>query len=262
MKKNIMMRLASFLLVAVLISTSAISGTYAKYVTKADGKDTARVAKWGVDISVSGNLFKTEYTNDGELEKDNNGDDIALTVKSSSSDKLVAPGTKNEEGITFTITGTPEVAVNVNVQIADGATRDVFLADGTYKDWTTANDKNDVFTLGTPGGSYRPIVYTLANDKGDKLAEGTLEDIEKYLEKTLSGNYEPNTELDKIAGGNNGLYKLTWAWNFEQVSNVDLYDKADTLLGNLASGLENTVDAAAYNLGAEVSFSITVTQID
>ena len=31
MKRNVMMRLASFLLVAVLISTSAISGTYAKY---------------------------------------------------------------------------------------------------------------------------------------------------------------------------------------------------------------------------------------
>ena len=54
MKKNVMMRLASFLLVAVLISTSAISGTYAKYVTTAEGKETARVAKWGVQVGVAG----------------------------------------------------------------------------------------------------------------------------------------------------------------------------------------------------------------
>ena len=262
MKKNIMMRLASFLLVAVLISTSAISGTYAKYVTKASGADTARVAHWGVDISVSGNLFETSYANDGEQEVDKNGNVIANTVVSSSADKLVAPGTKNEEGITFTITGTPEVAVNVDVQIADGATRDVYLADGTYKDWTTGNDKEDTFVLGTPTGSYRPIVYTLVNDKDAELVVGTLEDIETYLEGTLSGNYAANTNLATIAGGEAGSYTLTWAWAFEQASNVDLYDKADTLLGNLAAGTENTVATGAYNLGANVSFSITVTQID
>ena len=62
MKKNVMMRLACFLLVAVLISTSAISGTYAKYVTEGSSKDTARVAKWGVTVSADySNLFTKTY---------------------------------------------------------------------------------------------------------------------------------------------------------------------------------------------------------
>ena len=61
MRKNKMMRLASSLLVAVLITTSAISGTFAKYTTQDSASDSARVAKWGVTVMASGNLFGTMY---------------------------------------------------------------------------------------------------------------------------------------------------------------------------------------------------------
>ena len=67
MMKNKMMRAASILLVAVLLSTCAISGTFAKYVTTASGTDTARVAKWGVVITANGNLFNKTYA----FKKDN-----------------------------------------------------------------------------------------------------------------------------------------------------------------------------------------------
>ena len=50
MRNNRMMRAASALLVAVLLTTSTISGTFAKYVTEKEVSDTARVAKWGVEI--------------------------------------------------------------------------------------------------------------------------------------------------------------------------------------------------------------------
>ena len=61
MKKNRMMRLASILLVATLMSTCTISGTFAKYVTTASGSDTARVAKWGVTVTANGALFDHVY---------------------------------------------------------------------------------------------------------------------------------------------------------------------------------------------------------
>lgn len=48
MKKNRMMRLASVLLVCVLLTTSVISGTFAKYVTEYTAEDTARVALFKV----------------------------------------------------------------------------------------------------------------------------------------------------------------------------------------------------------------------
>ena len=57
--KNKMMRIASVLLVAALITTCAISGTFAKYVTKVSGEDTARVAKWGILLGMEGDdLFQ------------------------------------------------------------------------------------------------------------------------------------------------------------------------------------------------------------
>ena len=49
MKKNVMMRIASLLLIAVLITTCGISGTYAKYTTKYTAEDTARVALFKVN---------------------------------------------------------------------------------------------------------------------------------------------------------------------------------------------------------------------
>ncbi len=49
MKKNVMMRLASGLLIAVLLTTCAIAGTFAKYTTSVSSQDSARVAKWGFD---------------------------------------------------------------------------------------------------------------------------------------------------------------------------------------------------------------------
>ena len=54
MKKNRMMRLAAFLLVCVLLTTSVISGTYAKYVSTTTDSDSARVAKWGFGLYKKG----------------------------------------------------------------------------------------------------------------------------------------------------------------------------------------------------------------
>ena len=61
MKKNVMMRIASILLVCVLVTTCGISGTFAKYTTNATSSDTARVARWGVEVSASGTMFGKAY---------------------------------------------------------------------------------------------------------------------------------------------------------------------------------------------------------
>ena len=120
MKKNKTMRLASILLILTLLTTSVISGTFAKYTSSATATDTATVAKWsikvdGEEIATKGaaptvdiDLFKTVTEigggTDGEI----------ATVE-----KLIAPGTegsfalkiKNESQvdanytITFSVTG-------------------------------------------------------------------------------------------------------------------------------------------------------------
>lgn len=119
MKKNRMMRLASILLVCVLLTTSVISGTYAKYISTASGDDTARVAKWsievnGTDIAVSNpeitfDLFNTVLdTVDGKKERN---------VLEGVSETIIAPGTKGsfELAIDNTSEVTAKYAIDFSV---------------------------------------------------------------------------------------------------------------------------------------------------
>ncbi|MBR5453250.1 MAG: hypothetical protein IKV54_04145, partial [Clostridia bacterium] len=112
MRKNKVMRVASALLVAVLLSTCAISGTFAKYVTSDSGTDSARVAKFGVVVEAeSFGMFETNYTTDDSEATFTGG----YSVSSAGTDKVLAPGTSGEFA-DISITGTPEVAVNVAIE--------------------------------------------------------------------------------------------------------------------------------------------------
>ncbi len=150
MKKNTMMRVASALLIAVLLTTSVISGTYAKYVTEGGAEDIARVAKWGVVVTGAGYLYADTYKKaDTNTPGEANGNAADLSVVSRTTDaaikglngkdKVVAPGTKNDDGLTITVTGQPEVDghIKMNVRDADGndfdaLTDDIYLKAGTY----------------------------------------------------------------------------------------------------------------------------------
>ena len=90
MKKNKMMRIASVLLVAVLLSTCVISGTFAKYTTGKTGSATATVAKWAFEVGDTDIVTTQNFTfNLADTIKDSN-DAGETDVKSA----LIAPGTK------------------------------------------------------------------------------------------------------------------------------------------------------------------------
>ena len=237
MKKNKFLKLASGLLVLCLLTTCVISTTFAKYTTSGSANDTARVAKWGVTITAQNGGtegFATSYENDEAIPE--------VTVEST--DKVVAPGT----GATlaqFTISGTPEVSVNLTVNVTKK--QDVFLKAGNYKDWTTQED--DTFNL---ADDYYPVVYILTKD-GVEVKKGNLNDIATYLDAMDTDCAVGTTEWADLCG----TYKITWAWDFDG-SGAGTNDKADTLLGNL------TTDVAtdAYSTLIDFAFEITATQID
>lgn len=113
MRKNKMMRLASALLVAVLLSTCAISGTFAKYVTEATASDNARVAAWGFGTSstLTFNLFDPSYD---------------TTVNSFGGD-VIAPGTDKTDAFVLnyadtTGKGAPEVDYKVTLKVDNANT--------------------------------------------------------------------------------------------------------------------------------------------
>ncbi len=244
MKKNKSMRAAGGLMIATMLTTSIVSGTYAKYVTLGTAKDTARVAKFGVEVMAEGSLFGKNYL--AATDNTPTDADAGITVKSENSDNLVAPGTKNDTGLSFSITGTPEVDVNVKIEVAD-TSADIFLKEGTYPDITKTLDTDD-FTL---VDDYYPIEYTLTKQNGSIVVKGTLDEITDEL--NANATYHAGEDLTDSLGN----FTLTWDWVFEQG-----YDEADTLLGELAVGEVAGVDASNYNLNANIELIVTVTQVD
>ena len=93
MKKNKVMRFASCLLVLAIMTTCAISATFAKYTTTARGSSAATVARWSFTVngqqivtanpSINFNLFTTV----------NDTKDSTPTKESDVADGKIAPGT-------------------------------------------------------------------------------------------------------------------------------------------------------------------------
>lgn len=252
MKKNKMMRIASFLLVAVLMSTCAISGTFAKYVTADTATDTARVAKWGMTI---------------DLNNDNNNKglfDVAYgtTVVSGTTpdqDNVVAPGTSASDK--FTVNGTPETAYKVTFGFTKAS--EVFLKAGTYAytnlpERATIDSTNDYkpikwnVKLTTSGAVSGTGALTTATEGN---AYDNMDALKQAIEATTITFATPNTACDVVI-------TITWTWAFEGQD-----DNADTVLGDLAAGntdlvMAGIVDGVNYELDVEYSLTITATQID
>ena len=187
MKKNVMMRVASALLVAVLMTTCAISGTFAKYTTTQTGSDSAHVAKWGVTVEVTGtSAFLNNYES---------GD----VVSSVTEEKVVAPGTDGTLA-TAEISGTPEVRVNVK--------REATLE---LTGWTVDGD------------FYCPIVITVGSSIVSGLdydnAADFIDAVEAFLD--YDQDIEANQDLEYEV-----VVTWKWAFNGDDAKDTKLGDAA------------------------------------
>ena len=139
MKKNKMMRIASVLLVAVLLSTCAISGTFAKFTSDFTGTANARVAKWDVEVANSAETFTFDLYS---TLMDDNQTDNETNVDLDASKKLIAPGTS----------GSFSIVVENNSEVnAKYSTQFVFKVGGVVTDladlpfeFTPADDEGNL----------------------------------------------------------------------------------------------------------------------
>lgn len=233
MKKNVMMRLASFLLVAVLISTSAISGTYAKYVTADEGSETARVAKFGVSIDAkSFGMFEADYKTDDTTATFEGT--YSVSAAADDRDDVMAPGTSGSFA-DIKIKGTPEVAVAVAI-VSDVAISGNWIVDGDF---------------------YCPIVITVGTKAISGLDYSSATAFADAIKAEIDGKsaqYKPNTDLSGIYDTTN--LDLAWAWAFETGEDEaakTANNKKDTALGDRA---------VAEDLEISIGVEISVTQID
>lgn len=201
MKKNKMMRIASVLLVAVILTTCAISGTFAKYVTSGNGSDSARVAKFGVTVTGTAETFAQTYA------KDDGSFSLAANTVVSAED-VVAPGTSGSMAA-FTISGTPEVAVRVAFS-------------GTLELGDKWKDSTDAY--------YCPIEVKVGATtfKGTDYASADLFEADVNAKiATYTNDYEANTNLSTIGAD---APAISWEWKFEGNDDVK-----DTYLGDQAA---------------------------
>lgn len=222
MKKNKMMRAASALMVATLLTTSVISGTFAKYVTKGSGSDWARVAVWGfgpTTINIS-NLFKNAYDSTVKSGDENHYD-------------VIAPGTTGSAEFGFTYAGSvsaPEVAYTFSVDTAGSNCAD-FIKD----------NRNILWQLdGGEWGTWEELLSNIKALSGD--SSGTKK-------------YDPGVLPTAFNSAETNLHTVEWKWIFdENASNkqdtTQNKDTEDTVMGNDGSAQVNLV------------ITITATQID
>lgn len=229
MKKNVMMRVASALLVAVLLTTCTISGTFAKYTTEATGTDSARVAYWGFNQSatITIDLFDDAYDN---------------TV--AGAENVIAPGTSKTATFAFGSIYTANTTKSINAPEVDYKFTVTPTVTGTY----TELDANPNFK------------WTLkAADDADATEYNTVADLLTAI-KALGGatdgakDYKAGT-LPEIFTDATKAYTIGWEWKFEKTDGDDAakatQDETDTAMGN-AEALENI----------KFEITVTATQID
>jgi len=218
-----MMRIASCLLIAVLMTTCVISGTFAKYTSETSVSDNARVAKWGWNGSneITLDLFNdTAFSDTGVQGTDLDSDGEA--------DAVVAPGTAYTATVTFDPEEefSPEVAYKINYVV--DAECDANL------------EARMTWTLKAPGAA-------------NATPYDTIEQLEDAIE-AITANYEPITVLAQT-------FEIGWAWVFETDADTSAdgmqadpaLDANDTALGN-----EAMVDLDSCS----ISIKLVVTQLD
>ena len=199
--KNKFMRIAAVMLMLCLVTTCAISGTFAKYTTEAAGTDTARVAYWGWTGATMtlDNLFAKTYSTDVSAAED-----------------AIAPGTTGNATFTIAyddaVAEAPEVAYSFTVD-ADGTIADDIKNNPTIQ-WAVylqGTDPEDI-----EWGSWTTMLSTIDGYSQTRVAAGDL----------------------PTAFNADQVYVVAWQWAFTGAATdtdddgITDQDELDTLMGN------------------------------
>lgn len=206
-------------------------------------------------------------------------------------EKIVAPGTNSDKGVTITISGTPEVANEVKFESEDTNNKDIYLkANASGENYGTM-----VAVTGITDDNFAANTYYKLDSGNYVYATSAAEAAyELHDSVTLADDYYPVTwtvtgagagtytnvagmvaALAAFNGTNNSLVpidktcNIKWAWAFST------NDGADTILGNIiaadtdavpvkgSAGNYTTLTATTdYNTTVAFNYTISVTQVD
>ncbi len=268
MKKNKPMRAAGVLLIATMLTSCMTAGTFAKYTTTDSAADTARVAKFGVNVSVNGSLFGEEYVKEadgntpaiwtGHYVQGNDTTNVGTVQVYTRGDNVVAPGTKNDTGLGLKIQGQPEVDCEVTV---DFEAKNIYLKKGNYAVMETVKFANaDEFAAAVAGGN----IYSFASGTWTKVAAGAAYDqtnvyckLKNEVEETdFTGDYY----FPVVYNANHAVTPTIPAGNFTSASNEDSLKEITTSLAGLADATKMTPATVTDKIGYSKTSFKTYTQ--
>ena len=244
MKQNSkLMRASGILLVLTLMTSCFVGGTFAKYVSEGQGEDAARVARWGVVVTIKGDGFHTSYMKD-DTSSTVQSDTVISAGEVNGINNVVAPGTKGQFG-GVEITGTPEVAVKVTT-----------TAEVTLSGWNIAGTDGTEFycplkfMIGDQ--TINGLDYSLSTAGGESSFENA---IKTAIQNATTQQLEAGSNLSSVGEG----ITYSWEWPFENSSGdaISQSDELDTLLGNNAADDDPSNDPTIT-----IHVTTTVTQID
>lgn len=241
---KIMMITVSVLLSAVLLTTSALSGTLAKYTTSATAhSESARVAKWGVEIDASfdPNLEKL-------AKKDGNDDAVIVQLEGIK----IRPGDSFPKAIHFTVSGQAEVKLRVTIKSNIGyntgkSTSNRFVIPKNYP--TNLNLSDGTLSV-MPAGFYfgyqneanghvnkvstKPWRFQAANNADNNMTNCINSNI------IMSGKKTAGTTASDTCTGDN--YSVVWK-DFEPTEKIAFYpqekdDVAEYAINDFYFGFE------------------------
>jgi hypothetical protein len=214
-------RIGALLLVACLISSVMLSGTFAKYTSEYAGQDTALVAKWsldvkdgeGADFAISPNaaaeldLFLHEY--------DKN------ILSTAGDDKIIAPGVGGN--FVLNLTNNSDVAADILFEISESGP--VFPIEFAISD----------------------VAFDFDNAEPEDILVG-IEDLDAALDALT-------IHLDE-AGGDDAMRVVTvyWRWAYDNIDTEgwkDLYDDDLNTDNELGEDYIANADAADTALGVD-----------
>jgi hypothetical protein len=277
-------------------AAALVGGTYAKYKAFDHGEDSATVAKFGVQIDVSGSLFSTTYVQQSSGNYAAGAGSTIATVVAESGQDVVAPGTKSPatNQLTFAFSGSPEVSVKLEGLVGkdlSSVTTTTYSGRSSLVPTEVYLAKGVEYSVGDlPGGNpltlttdYYPVKYTLtrtycpynatngsySDEKTETVVSGDRATVVKtYIEDGLPtelGTIAPNTDLSKAIG----KFVLTWEWSFTTSSGYlpmasgSTEDLADTVLGWLAANPnQTTISSENYCLASSMAIAFAVIQVD
>ena len=182
---KIVMMTVAILLSAVLLTTSALSGTLAKYVTSGGSySDSARVAKWGVSIDIDpdetvlNRVYKDfDASKNMKVTVDKSGTKATVVI----SNLMIGPGDNLRDMLRIRFDGTAEVKLEVSVSQG-------ILYGGYYDEKTTDLPKAS-YTMFNFGNNeyYVPMAFTFG---GLYYNESTKRYTAVINDKSNTTNYE------------------------------------------------------------------------